>query len=220
MFEDTNPGACLSCGFLGFLSKRDGLGGIVYELDADKRWNGRVSSPPLVTIWCFRRMARLDREISEAEAAIIASGTFRPEFNGHTPLYLAMREVFLRPREECVKNAVWQPYVEYFDPRWHYEDWQMRSLAESQQRVAELEVEVSKALLQSQDVSQTILSRLENQQIKADRSGTQLMWTTIVLAVVGLLLAAAQVLTATPDSLIVTWIQSWDFWIFTNPPSL
>ncbi len=102
----------------------------MHEFGARNRANGYL--PDKATLWCHRRMANIQREVDEAEQEIRAAGSFQPKDEYDSERHTAVRQVLCTPREQCVVQGKWYAYVEFFDPKWHYEDWRMMELERRQ----------------------------------------------------------------------------------------
>ena len=185
MYEDTYPDTCISCGFLGFTAQREkGF----HELEADQRWDGRIAGPPSVTIRCFRRMAKLQSEIEDMERESKAAGGFLPDFRGHSEYYLAMRQVFIKPRPQCAERRIWHPYIESLDPRWHYEDWRMSTLEElrsAQERA------LHEAQIQIMADHKAIAEATRRDYERSDTQNRLFSCAFVCLAIIAILLALA-----------------------------
>lgn len=140
-------------------------------------------------------MANLKHEVEEAQQETRAAGSFQPEFESDNERYAAVRRVLRVPREQCVEEGKWYAYVEYFDPKWHYEDWRMLELEKLRQEQAKMMADVQQALLTEQAAIAAEHARTaEAHKAIFERSERQATWfqrAFIALAIVALTLALA-----------------------------
>ena len=180
MFEDQYPGACISCGFLGLINPLHGGSGVLHEFPAKNRANGYLAAK--TTLWCHRRMANIQREVDQAEQEIRTGGSFQPQVDQDNERYAAVRRVLCAPRPECVEQGKWYAYVEFFEPKWHYEDWRMMELERRQREWEE---------------------RLARQAQEAEEKRHSLgVWIAIAAGVLALAEVVAAVLGAGPGSIL------------------
>jgi hypothetical protein len=215
-FGKDYPGTCLSCGLLGFISSKPNNPG-VHELSADHRWYGSKLSAK-ARLWCFRRMANIQQEVAEAESMILGSAEpFVPESSEDSERGRAMREVFCRPRPKCVEQGAWRQYVDFLDPKWHYEDWRMLDLEESRrkqdEKIAKAEQRWQATSLQitesHKEVAEATRQIAGDHEALAARNDTQTKRFNVLFAIFGgftLMLAFIQVcqVATDDDSLQIT----------------
>jgi hypothetical protein len=204
MFEEEYPGTCRSCGFLGFISPVHGGSSVLHEASAQVRANGYLSGAG--TLWCHRRMANLKQEVQEVQQEILAAGSFQPAVEGDNERYAAIRQVVSAPRPRCEEQGKWYPYVEFFDPKWHYEDWRMAELERMRQGHTRMLADVQQAILREQTaIAAEHAKTAEAHKVIFERSEHQAMWfqwAFIILAVIALALALLPL--AYPDG--ISWL--------------
>ncbi len=160
------PGECVSCGFLG--QYQTGAPGILLDVHAGYRASGSMSGGN--GLWCLRRAANLEAEVKAKQKELTSSPSGYAA--GDSVLHHARRQVMQEAGRHCPD---WYEWVEYFDPKWHYEDWRMHQLMEEQTRVAADHATTARALT-------AVTERNERQTTEFNRYFLILALATIVLA--------------------------------------
>jgi hypothetical protein len=204
MFEEEYPGTCRSCGFLGYFDPSDGITRVLHEADAQMRANGYLIK--VCTLWCYRRMANINREVEQAEQEMRAAGSFQPAVERDNEHFAAIRQVVSAPRPQCEEQGKWYTYVEFFDPKWHYEDWRMAELERMRQEHTKMLADVQLAILKEQaEIGAEHARTAEAHRVIFERSESQatwFQWAFIFLAVIALVLALLPL--AYPDG--ISWL--------------
>jgi len=109
-------------------------------------------------------------------------------------------------RPQCVEQGKWYPYVEFFDPKWHYEDWRMAELERMRQEHTKMLADVQQAILKEQSaiVAEHARTAEAHKALfeRSERQATWFQWAFIILAVIALALALASL--AYPDG--IAWL--------------
>ena len=184
------PGTCLSCGLLGFTrppAYNDPISR-VQELSADRRWYGNRLTH-VARLYCFEKMARIQAEVDEEEEQIRATDSFKPESEEDTERAQAMRAVFTRPRPKCTDQGAWYQYVDFLDPKWHFEDRRTMELERLRQEQAKMIANMQKE--QSVTAAEHAKTAEAHKRLfeLSDRKNTLFWWAFIVLAVISLIVA-------------------------------
>jgi hypothetical protein len=112
-------GSCITCGYLTQL--RSDMPG-QHEVGASQRATGRLPSHSI--LWCFRRAADLHKELVDGELEIAAQKAATGSDFPADPRHESAR-ILIEKGRNCPE---WYEWVEYFDPKWHYEDWRMKEI--------------------------------------------------------------------------------------------
>lgn len=128
MFEDRYPRRCISCGF-AFLVEEGTTSEGSNVLTAEHRRSGEISDNK--DLACFRNRADLRQEVEESMlaeiGALVESARRGPVVipRSEDSRSKAVREVLLRPRNDCPD---WEVFVDWMSPAWHLQRREERRL--------------------------------------------------------------------------------------------
>lgn len=129
--------------------------------------------------WCFVNKANLGKESDEL---------YNAEDKELSRENVRIHKVITTQRD-CIS---WYPWREFASPREHYEEFKMIQLEQQRQEFEQrIEAERRKFELELQQINEHDRKRTDN--------------IMIGLAIVGVILALAQIFTVTPDSIIFHW---------------